>query len=458
MSSTISSDLADKLVGEATFLDRHQLEKLQQERLWKIVRYARTYSPYFKEKYHALSEHPNLPEIPVSLRSELTARFDDWVTESEIKRSEVQAFVSDFANLGKKYRDRYVAMTTSGTTGDPLILLRDDQHGAVNGALMKHRYFDGPCLKNVKGLKDPLDTKACAIISNKGFHSAFLSFCRMQAQFQALGKESLLRLIPVDAPFDDMISQLNDFQPEMIACYPSALIALVPAKQAGILDISPQYIACSAEQLSDANRRLLSKTFGCPVLNNYCSSEGGEIAMSCPEGHLHVNIDWIIIEPVDDENRPVPLGTLSSGVLLTNLANLVQPVIRYRLTDKVIWHDEPCRCGLQLPFIELQGREEEILTFENHNRKVPISPTVMMLAALDTEGCNGAQFIQRTPDRLEVRWDVKYGFDRTNVGEKLKQYLQSVFEKNSLCVEVLLSTEPFVRTKGGKYRAVFREC
>ena len=457
MSSPLSFDLADKLVGEVTFLDRHQLEKLQQERLWEIVRYAQTHSPYFKEKYHALPERPNLAEIPISLRSELTARFDDWITDPEVKRSEVQAFVSDFANLGKKFRDRYIAMTTSGTTGDPLILLRDDRHGAINGALMKHRYFGGPSLKNVKGLKDPLDTKACAIISNKGFHSAYLSFRRMQAQFQALGKESLLRLIPVDTPFDDMVSQLNEFQPEMIACYPSAMVALVPAKQAGILDVSPQYIACSAEQLSNANRRLLSETFACPILNNYCSTEGGEIAMSCPEGHLHINIDWIILEPVDEDNRPVPPGTLSSGVLLTNLANFVQPVIRYRLTDKVIWHDEPCKCGLKLPFLELQGREEEILTFESQDRKVPISPPVMMLAALDTEGCNGAQFIQRAPDRLEVRWDVKHGFNRTDVGEKLKQYIHSVFEKNSLCVEVILSEEPFVRTKGGKYRAVFRE-
>ena len=456
MSHAISVDQADKLVSEAMFLDRQQLETLQQERLWEIVLYARTYSPYFAEKYRALPERPNLAEIPVSLRPELTARFDDWITDPEVKRSEVQTFVSDFANLGKRYRDRYTAMTTSGTTGDPLIFLRDDRHGTVNGALMKHRYLNGPCLKNVKGLKNPLDTKTCAIISNKGFHSAYLSFCRMQAQFQALGKESLLRLIPVDAPFDDMVRQLNEFQPEMIACYPSALVALVPAKQAGILDITPQYIACSAEQLSDANRRLLSETFACPVLNNYCSTEGGEIAMSCPEGHLHVNIDWIILEPVDDDNRPVPPGTPSCGALLTNLANFVQPIIRYRLTDKVIWHDEPCSCGLKLPFIELQGREEEILTFESPNRKVPISPTVMMLAALDIEGCNGAQFIQRAPNRLEVRWDVNYGFDNASVGEKLKHYLQSVFEKNSLSVEVTLSTEPFVRTQGGKCRAVFR--
>jgi len=457
MPHTISFEQADKLVGEATFLDRKQLETLQQERLWEILHYARTHSPYFKEKYSDLPERPNLAEIPVSFRSELAARFDDWVTDPEVKRSEMQAFVSDFANLGKKYRDRYAALTTSGTTSEPLMLLRDDRHGAVNGALLKHRYLGGPSLKHVKGLKDLVDTKVCAIISNKGFHSAYLSFCRMQAQFQALGKESRIRLIPVDSPFNDMISQLNEFQPEMIACYPSALITLVPAKQAGILDISPQYIACSAEQLSDTNRQLLSKTFGCPVLNNYCSSEGGEIAMSCPEGHLHVNIDWVILEPVDENNHPVPPGTQSNGVLLTNLANFVQPVIRYRLTDRVTWHDEPCPCGLKLPFIELQGREEDILTFGSLNRQVPISPIVMLLATLDTEGCNGAQFIQRAPDKLEVRWDVKYGAERNAVGEKLKQYIQSVFEGNSLSVEVILSEEPFIRTKGGKYRAVFRE-
>lgn len=46
--------------------------------------------------------------------------------------------------------------------------------------------------------------------------------------------------------------------------------------------------------------------------------------------------DMCIIELVDDDNRPVAGGTPSAKVLLTNLHNHTQPLIRYELTDRLI--------------------------------------------------------------------------------------------------------------------------
>jgi len=43
--------------------------------------------------------------------------------------------------------------------------------------------------------------------------------------------------------------------------------------------------------------------------------------------------DMCIAELVDEEGRPVPDGTASARVLITNLHNLTQPMIRYELTD-----------------------------------------------------------------------------------------------------------------------------
>jgi len=38
-------------------------------------------------------------------------------------------------------------------------------------------------------------------------------------------------------------------------------------------------------------------------------------------------------------------------VLLTNLANLVQPLVRYEIGDIVTMATEPCDCGNHLPLI-----------------------------------------------------------------------------------------------------------
>ena len=38
-----------------------------------------------------------------------------------------------------------------------------------------------------------------------------------------------------------------------------------------------------------------------------------------------VSTDWYLFEPVDERYQPVPAGTTSHTVLVTNLANLVSP-------------------------------------------------------------------------------------------------------------------------------------
>lgn len=459
MSETLSitADQADRLVDEVTFERPERLLELQRERLLEIVAYARQHSPYFKEKYRDVPETPSLEDLPVTLRGELVKHFDDWVTDRAVKEDEVREFVSNFDNLIRPFLDRYVVMTTSGTTDAPLMMLRDKRHFAVNKALMTRRYLPGPFYKDLATLMAAGPPRIATIFSNAGFHSAYLSYLRMKERYKAAGKEEEIILLPIDTPLEEMVRRLNEFQPELIACYPSALVAMVPLRQEGVLNIHPKAIATSAEQLSEANRQLLVKTFGCPVLNNYCSTEGGEVAMSCPEGNIHVNIDWLILEPVDAENRPVPPGTLSDGVLLTNLANLIQPVIRYRLSDKVIWHDEPCSCGLHTPFIELEGRAEDALTFESKGRRATILAPVMLIASIDVEGCYTAQYVQKAADALEIRWTVKPGFDRTTVGENLKAYMQKVFQGNGIEVRITLSDEPFIRTKAGKLRGICRD-
>ena len=445
-------------VKEASVIDRSLLETLQRERLHDLFVYARAHSPYLQKKYAKLPESPQLDEIPVSLRSELVGHFDDWVTDPEVKEDDVKKFLSDTNNIGTKFLGKYTVMTTSGTTGVPLIMLRDINHLTAHGAIMQERYRNGLLLRQVKGLEDPQKIKACAIISPPGFHSAYMSYLGIKAQFKASGKENDLLYLPVNTPLAEMEERLNAFQPDIVACYPSAMVVLALSQQAGRLNIHPKYIGCSAEQLSPPNRLLLEKTFGCPAIDNYCSTEGGEIALLCPKGHLHVNADWLILEPVDAENKPVPTGQVSDGVLLTNLANRVQPVIRYRLSDKILWHDELCGCGITLPFIEVQGREEEILIFEHGATKIPLSPTLFLLLVVDSNDCVAGQFIQRSPLSLEVRYLAKEDCPRDRLATKLKTKLDEIFRCNGLPVQVIISDEPLVRTqKGGKIRSVFKE-
>ena len=60
-------------------------------------------------------------------------------------------------------------------------------------------------------------------------------------------------------------------------------------------------------------RERLTRVFGAQVRNSYGASEFLPIAWECAHGHLHVNEDWVLLEPVGV--LPRGLGVRSGGRL-----------------------------------------------------------------------------------------------------------------------------------------------
>jgi phenylacetate-coenzyme A ligase PaaK-like adenylate-forming protein len=93
----------------------------------------------------------------------------------------------------------------------------------------------------------------------------------------------------------------------------------------------------------------------------YATTEGlyGTV---CREGSMHLFDDLCVVENVDDDGRPVAPGEVGSRLLVTNLFNRVQPLIRFEVTDLVSIEPEPCPCGRSLMRLRsLEGRAEEVL-------------------------------------------------------------------------------------------------
>ena len=81
------------------------------------------------------------------------------------------------------------------------------------------------------------------------------------------------------------------------------------------------------EFLSDELRERLTDTFHCYVQTSYACAECGTVACECTLRHLHINDDWLIVEPVDAQGNPVPNGKPANKFLLTNHYNFTQPLI-----------------------------------------------------------------------------------------------------------------------------------
>ena len=92
------------------------------------------------------------------------------------------------------------------------------------------------------------------------------------------------------------------------------------------------------------------------------------------------------------EEHPVPPGQLSQSVLVTNLANRVQPIIRYKMGDRVTISPDTCPCGSSFPVIHVIGRTDEILSLPTlHGEIVQILPLALVTVAAELSLC------QRSP-------------------------------------------------------------
>jgi phenylacetate-coenzyme A ligase PaaK-like adenylate-forming protein len=143
------------------------------------------------------------------------------------------------------------------------------------------------------------------------------------------------------------------------------LSALVGEARAGRLTIRPSRVLTMAEPLFDDIRDGAERHWGAPVANMWGTSEAGIVGLGCfAEPGMHLADDQVIVEPVDEHGRPVPAGVRSHKVLVTGLANKLQPLIRYEITDQVVMLDEPCTCGSAFRRVaDIQGRLDDEFSY-----------------------------------------------------------------------------------------------
>lgn len=445
----ISSQTAAELVSQAQTLSPEQIAELQHERLLLLLDHARRHSPYLAEKYKNLSQIPALRDIPVTLRADAMDHFDTWVCDTAVTTAALDEYLSDIENAAQPFLGKYTVLTTSGTTGRPLRMVRDSRHNTVNGALMAARLLGG---SKLHGISLASDMKSAGVLASSGYHSTYLSYVRAKRAYEQMGCPERFLPLFLDMSTPEMVEKLNAFQPDMLTGYPSNMKLLALQQTKGKLHIAPKAVGSSAEYLSPETRDFIEQAFGCPMIDNYCSTEGGEIAMLCSHNRMHINADWMILEPVDKNFNPVPNGQLSEGVLLTNLANLVQPIIRYYISDRILINDAPCPCGLPFASLAVEGRQEDNLTFlDADGGEVTIASSVFIQFSLHMPDCDQLQFVQTSPTILQLRFTTDK--DRGHIGTQLIELCSERFAREGLAnVTFTISELPPLLGATGKMR------
>lgn len=343
-----------------------------------------------------------LEDLPVAHKAELMRDFGGWVTDPALTLEGLRRFVADPANIAGAYLGRYAVWESSGSTGEPAIFVQDAQAMAVYDALETLRR---PVLRPLERLLDPwsLAERIAFVGAVDGHFASTVSVERLRRLQPGLSER--LRGISFLQPLHDLCAELDAFAPTVVATYPSAAVLLAEERRAGRLKASPREIWTGGEALSAASRALVRNAFGCPVANSYGASEFLSLAFECRLGVMHLNSDWAILEPVDAHGRAVAPGHAGATTLLTNLANHVQPLIRYDLGDRVKLLGVPCACGSHLPAIEVQGRDDDMLSLAGSAGMpmVKVVPLAVSTVLEEEAGLFDFQLVQQGPRDLLLK-------------------------------------------------------
>lgn len=423
----------------------------QRARLAELVAFARAHSPYYRDHYRSLPERvDDHRQLPVTTKRELMARFDDWATDREVTLDRARAFAQDPAAIGERFLGRYTLTTTSGTTGTPGIFVYDDRGMAVASAVALRMLWGWLGVRGIARLVLTARRLAMTVVS--GSHSA-TAVAAARLERSALGRRSIVS-VPVNAPLHQIVERLNAFRPAVLAPHASVGKLLASEQEAGRLRIRPVLVTPAAEGLPASEYDRIARTFGATVGISYAATECPFLSVGCEHRWLHVTSDWAVLEPVGPDYRPTPPGEESHTVLLSNLANRLQPVLRYDLGDSVVLRPDPCPCGNPLPAVRVRGRAADVLRFTTDGGR-PVSVPSLALELDEVPGLELSQVVQTTPTSLRVRLTCADGNAPERVWQDVLARVTRLLTDHGLGhVSVERAAEAPEQSSGGKYRRV----
>jgi phenylacetate-coenzyme A ligase PaaK-like adenylate-forming protein len=323
---------------------RDQLETFQQERFGALARHAAARSPFWRDRLAT-----ELAQVPVLDKATMMERFDDVVTDRRLRRDELARHV-DGITRDELHLGGYRVMATSGSSGRRGLYVYDRPAWVgLLGQFLRYAEWAGnrPSVPR---------RRVAAVVAGRPAH--------MTRRVAASANVGLHKVLPLSAttPVPDLVAGLNAFRPDFVNAYPSVAAQLADEQLAGRLRLELRGLSTSSELLTAAVRERLEHAFGVRVTDLYGTTEG-LWGSTCPEeGGLHLYEDNCIVENVDEQGRPVPDGEPGSRLLVTNLFNRAQPLIRFELTDSVTFETAPCGCGRPLRRLRaVEGRTDDVL-------------------------------------------------------------------------------------------------
>lgn len=376
------------LEPELESMSRPQLEKLQLERLQKLV--ARVYEkvPFYKNAFDEKGIQPSdlktlkdFARFPFTYKNDLRTTYPFGL---------VAVPKSEYARIH----------ASSGTTGKPTVVVYTANDLKVWADVMGRSFFGAGINEN-------------DILQNAFGYGLFTGGLGAHGG----GERLKAAILPASGGNSKrQITLMRDLGVTALCCTPSYAVNLLETAQD--LGYNPREFALKkgvfgAEPWTNELRQTIENGFGIDAVDIYGLSEiiGPGVACECVEekNGMHINEDHFYVETINpDTGEVLPAGEVGE-LVLTTITKEGMPLIRYRTRDISVLNTEKCRCGRT--FYRMQkviGRSDDMLII----RGVNVFPSQIEDVLLKVAGTAPHYMIVvehdevRNMDKLEVQVEL----------------------------------------------------
>jgi putative adenylate-forming enzyme len=326
--------------------------RYQESKALKMVDYAMKHSEFYKKYYgetsiDSIEDFHRLPTI----NKEVMMEHYDGLNTCGLNLHDVMGYAVE-KELNQDYlgyyMDHYVVGLSSGTSGNKGIYVTPKE--------MTNRL--------------PFVFLARSGIPVKLLPYRILFMLRVFSQgFDDINAPLIkLNYMSTMTPIDEVIETINRQRINILMAPPSLIRLLIPHIDKILVPI--EMIVTYAEVLEKEEKERFERFFESKVIEIYQASEG-QIGSACKAGNLHINEDLVYVELFDHEgNRIEEPHQRASRMLVTNLVNKAQPLIRYEMNDLIVL-GKPCSCGSSFRVIDrIVGRNDDVMYFNNRRDEV----------------------------------------------------------------------------------------
>jgi len=361
-------------------MPREKLEKLQEERLRKIVRYCYERIPLYRRKFKEAGITPDhiktlddLRKIPFTVKSDLRDAYP-------------------YGMLATSLDDVLELHASSGTTGHPTTCAYTKNDFEVWSTMMARVYASagarkGDIVQNAYGYG--------LFTGGLGFHYGALKIGVAVLPISTGETERQIRLA-------------KEYGTTILTCTPSyaAHLGEYAREKLGIdpkKELKWRIGLFGAEAWSEELRQRIEELLGLEAFDIYGLSEiiGPGVSAECPQQNgLHIYEDHFLAEVID----PLTGESISEGevgeLVLTTLTREATPQLRFRTGDLTKLTTEECECGRTFARMgRVIGRTDDMLKV----RGVKFWPSTIEHALLMMEGVSqNYEIIVDRPRELDV--------------------------------------------------------